>query len=143
MAIRSVIEDVKQVAAQIENIDVEQLKSELAGGRDDILLLDVREIQEVVDRGTIPGAKHVPRGMLEFWADPSSPYAKPYFAEHRRTILFCAHGLRSVYATRTLQDMGFSDVASLVGGFGAWTDAGEPIQEMASTSRWVRRAPTQ
>lgn len=142
MAIRNVIEHVSEVAKQIENVTVEQLASELAED-EDLLLLDVREIQEVVDRGTIPGAKHVPRGMLEFWADPASPYARDYFGEDRRTVLFCAGGLRSVYAAKALADMGFANVASLVGGFGAWTQAGQPVAETASTSRWVRRTATQ
>lgn len=140
MAIRNVHDHVRQVAEQIETITVEDLAGELAGD-EDLLLLDIREIQEVVDRGTIPGARHVPRGMLEFWADPASPYARTYFAENRRTVLFCAGGLRSVYATKALRDMGFTNVASLTGGFDAWTQAGKPVQETASTSRWVRRPP--
>lgn len=141
MPIRNVHEHVLQVAEQVETVTVDELASELARD-DDLLLVDIREIQEVVDRGTIPGAKHVPRGMLEFWADPASPYARAYFAEHRRTVLFCAGGLRSVYATKALHDMGFTNVASLTGGFDAWTKAGLPVQETASTSRWVRR-PTE
>jgi rhodanese-related sulfurtransferase len=139
MAIRNVFEHVSEVAQQIENVTVAQLASEMAQD-EEVLLLDVREIQEVVDRGTIPGAKHVPRGMLEFWADPASPYARDYFAADRRTVLFCAGGLRSVYAAKALQDMGFTNVASLIGGFGAWIAAGESVEEKASTSRWVRRA---
>jgi rhodanese-related sulfurtransferase len=141
MAIRSTQEHVGQVAEEIENITVDELKRELSED-DDLLLVDIREIQEVVDRGTIPGSKHVPRGMLEFWADPASPYARGYFGENKRTVLFCAGGLRSVYATKALQDMGFTNVASLVGGFGAWTKAGEPTQEKASSSAWVRRSTT-
>ncbi len=138
MAIRNVHEHVRQVAEQIDTITVDDLAAELAEN-EDLLLVDIREIQEVVDRGTIPGATHVPRGMLEFWADPASPYARGYFAEDRRTVLFCAGGLRSVYATKALQEMGFTNVASLTGGFDAWTRAGRPVQETASTSRWVRR----
>lgn len=138
MPIRNVHDHVQQVATQIETITVDDLAGELARD-DDLLLVDVREIQEVVDRGTIPGSTHVPRGMLEFWADPASPYARDYFAEHRRTVLFCAGGLRSVYAAKALRDMGFTNVASLTGGFDAWTRSGGPVQETASTSRWVRR----
>lgn len=141
MPIRNVHDHVRQVAEQIETISVDDLAGELAGD-EDLLLLDIREIQEVVDRGTIPGARHVPRGMLEFWADPASPYGRTYFAENRRTVLFCAGGLRSVYATKALLDMGFTNVASLTGGFDAWTQAGQPVQETVSTSRWVRR-PTE
>lgn len=139
MAIRNVVEHVKEVAKQVENVSVEKLETEMATG-DDLLLIDIREIQEVVDRGTIPGAKHVPRGMLEFWADPASTYARGYFGENRRTVLFCAGGLRSVYAAKALQDMGFTDVASLEGGFGAWTAAGGEVEDKGSTSTWVRRS---
>lgn len=139
MAIRNVTEHVKEVAQEVQHISVEELEREIAAGGD-LLLVDIREIQEVVDRGTIPGAKHVPRGMLEFWADPASTYARDYFGEHRRTVLFCAGGLRSVYATKALRDMGFTDVASLDGGFGAWTAAGGAVEDRRATSTWVRRS---
>jgi rhodanese-related sulfurtransferase len=138
MAIRNVFEHVKKLSAEIENLDVDDLKRELESDGD-VLLLDLREIQERVDMGSIPGAVHVPRGMLEFWADPASPYARDYFAEDKRTIVFCAGGGRSVYAVKALQEMGFSDVAHLAGGFTSWKDAGEPIEDAASTSRWARR----
>ena len=138
MAIRNVFEHEKHLAAEIENLAVDDQKRELADGGD-VLLLDLREIQERIDRGTIPGAVHVPRGMLEFWADPASPYARDYFGEHRRTVVFCAGGGRSVYAVKALQDMGFSNVAHLASGFSGWAKAGETIEDTAATSRWVRR----
>ena len=138
MAIRNVFEHVKELVGSIENLEVEDLKTELASGAD-LLLVDLRELQELVDSGTIPGSKHVPRGMLEFWADPSSPYARDYFDEHKRTIVFCAGGGRSVYAVKALQDMGFSNVAQLTPGFGGWRSAGEPIHDYAKSSPWVRR----
>lgn len=139
MAIRNVTEHVEATRRQVEGVTVEQLQRAMADGGD-LLVVDVREIGELVDRGTIPGARHVPRGMLEFWADPASPYNRDFFGEHRRTVLFCAGGLRSVYATKTLADMGFTNVASLDGGFGAWTAAGADVEDVASTSKWVRRA---
>ena len=89
MAIRNVFEDTRVRKQEIENLSIEQLKQEIESG-DDILLVDIREVQEFVDLGTIPGAKHVPRGMLEFWADPASPYYRDWFSENKRTILFCA-----------------------------------------------------
>jgi rhodanese-related sulfurtransferase len=138
MAIRNVFEHVQELAASIENLEVEHLQQELAGG-EDITLLDLRELQELVDKGTIPGAIHAPRGMLEFWADPASPYARDYFAENKRIIVFCAGGGRSVYAVKALEDMGFKNVANLTKGFGGWLAAGEPVQDFAATSRWVRR----
>ena len=138
MPIRNVFEHVMEVARGLENIQVDDLKRELEAD-DDVLLLDIRELQELVDKGTIPGAIHAPRGMLEFWASPDSPYARDYFGEHRRTVVFCAGGGRSVYAVQALQDMGFTNVANLVGGFGAWEGAGESIHDYGKTSRWVRR----
>ncbi len=138
MAIRNVFEHVKALSAEIDNLAVEDLKRELETG-EEVLLLDLREIQEVVDMGTIPGAIHTPRGMLEFWADPASPYARDYFGEHKRTVVFCAGGGRSVYAVKALEDMGFTNVAHLAGGFKAWLDAGEEVEDAAAASRWVRR----
>jgi rhodanese-related sulfurtransferase len=102
-------------------------------------LLDIREIQERVDLGTIPGSVHTPRGMLEFWASPTSPYYRDYFQEHRRTILFCAGGIRSVLATLSLDEMGFTNVAHIEAGFEGWKEAGETIEDVKATSRWIRR----
>ncbi|MGI9283987.1 MAG: rhodanese-like domain-containing protein [Pseudomonadales bacterium] len=140
MTIRNVFEHVMEIAETIENLQVEDLKRELAECGE-LLLLDLREIQELVDKGTIPGAKHTPRGMLEFWADPASPYARDFFGEDKRTIVFCAGGGRSVYAVKALQDMGYTNVAHLASGFGGWLAAGEPIHDFAANSRWVRREP--
>ena len=138
MAIKSIFAEVETVKRDIENLSVEELKAELAAGGD-TLLLDIREIQEQVDLGTIPGARHAPRGMLEFWADPSSPYYRDWFQEDRRTVLFCAGGGRSALAVQALADMGFTDVAHLEPGFGGWRDAGEEIEDVGARSRWVRR----
>lgn len=139
MPIKNIFEAIQQEKANIENLSVGDLKQALAADAD-LLLLDIREIQERVDLGTIPGSIHVPRGMLEFWADPASPYYRDYFQEHRRTVVFCAGGGRSVLAVKALEDMGFAQVAHLEPGFGGWKKAGEPIEDVASTSRWVRRA---
>ena len=138
MPIKNVFEDVNRRKEEIENLSVEDLKAELAANPD-LLLVDLRELQERVDLGTIPGSKHVPRGMLEFWADPSSPYYRDYFVEDARIIVFCAGGGRSVYATLALKEMGFPDVAHLEPGFTGWKDGGETLEDVASTSRWIRR----
>lgn len=138
MAIKNVFEETDRLKADIENLSVDALKEELQAG-DDLLLIDLREIQEVVDLGTIPGAQNVARGMLEFWADPASPYYREYFGEDKRTIVFCAGGGRSVYATLALKDMGYTNVAHLEAGFNGWQKAGGEVQDVASTSRWVRR----
>ena len=139
MAIKNIFEDVGRLKEQIENLDVAALKAELADNPD-LLLIDLREIQERVDLGTIPGSKHVARGMLEFWADPSSPYFRDYFVEDGRIIVFCAGGGRSVYATLALKDMGYQNVAHLEPGFTGWKAADEPIEDTAATSRWIRRS---
>ncbi len=142
MAIKNVFEETSALKARIENLSVDDLQAEMAAGADP-LLVDLREIQEVVDLGTIPGAKHVPRGMLEFWADPASPYYRDYFTEERRIVVFCAGGGRSVYATLALEDMGFKNVAHLEAGFNGWKKAGGEVEDVAATSRWVRREKPQ
>ncbi|MDE1943513.1 MAG: rhodanese-like domain-containing protein [Betaproteobacteria bacterium] len=92
-------------------------------------LVDVRDVRELEREGTVPGAFHAPRGLLEFWVDPESPYFKPLFGEPREFVLFCAAGWRSVLAARTLMEMGLPRVAHLAGGFGAWKTAGAPVLE--------------
>ena len=138
MAIKNIFEYVNEEKANIQNLSVDDLRHEREVDPD-LLLLDIREIQERVDLGTIPGSTHVPRGMLEFWADPASPYYRDYFQEHRRTVVFCAGGGRSVLAVKALQEMGFTSVAHLEAGFTGWQKAGESVEDVSSTSRWVRR----
>ena len=138
MPIKPILETTDEMKKDLETLSVADLKREMAENPD-LLVVDIREIQERVDLGTIPGAVHAPRGMLEFWADPNSVYARDWFREDRRTVLFCAGGGRSVLATQALLDMGFQNVAHLEPGFGGWKEAGEPVEETASSSRWVRR----
>ena len=138
MPIVNIFELAEKEKADIENLSVDQLKAEMASNKD-LLLIDIREIQETIDLGTIPGAIHCARGMLEFWASPASPYYRDYFQEDRRTVVFCAGGGRSVFATNALREMGFTDVAHLEPGFGGWKKAEEPIEDVASTSRWMRK----
>jgi len=138
VAIRSVWSWVQDLKTELENLSVEALAGEIEGG-EDLLLVDLREIQERVDRGAIPGSKHVPRGMLEFWADPQSEYYRDYFEEGKRTVVYCAAGGRSALAAKVLLDMGFRDVAHLEDGFAGWEAAGQTVEETASKSRWVRR----
>jgi rhodanese-related sulfurtransferase len=95
---------------------------------DDVLLVDIRDPRELEREGRIPGAFHAPRGMLEFWIDPESPYHKPFFASGKRFVFFCAGGLRSALAAKTAQDMGLEPVMHIEGGFGAWREAGLPIE---------------
>lgn len=138
MPIKDIFKQVEEEKKDIENLSVEDLKQEMEANPD-LLLLDIREIQELVDLGTIPGAIHCARGMMEFWASPASPYFRDYFQEDRRTILYCAGGGRSVFATKALLDMGFNNVAHLEAGFTGWKEAEEAITDYGKTSKWVRR----
>ena len=119
MAIVNIFELADQEKTNIENLSVDQLKAEMEANKE-LLLIDIREIQETIDLGTIPGSIHCARGMLEFWASPASPYYRDYFQEDRRTVVFCAGGGRSVFATKALKEMGFNNVAHLEPGFGGW-----------------------
>ena len=87
-----------------------------------------KTVRELEREGMIPGAFHAPRGMLEFWVDPDSPYFKPVFGEDKEFIFFCAGGMRSVLATKVAQDMGLKPVAHVIGGFGAWKTSGGPVE---------------
>ena len=112
--------------ASIENLDCESLRRELASGA--ALLVDLREPAERDRDGVIGGSVHAVRGMLEFYADASSPYHRPEFDPARRVILYCASGGRSALAAKTLQDFGYTDVAHLEGGFNAWRAQGLAIE---------------
>ena len=93
------------------------------------VFVDIRDVRELGRAGTIPDAVHAPRGMLEFWVDPESPYHKPVFSSGKRFVFFCASGWRSALATAALQDMGLGPVGHISGGFTAWKEAGGPVTE--------------
>ena len=122
---------VSEAKQRVENLTVEQTATELERG--DALLVDLREPDERQQHGVIPGAVHAPRGMLEFWADPASSYHRPEFAPDRRIVFHCASGGRSALAADTLQQLGFTNVAHLDGGFNAWKQAGQPTEEASKT----------
>jgi rhodanese-related sulfurtransferase len=115
-------------AAKREIEEVAASEAVALAGRDDVLLVDIRDIRELARDGRVPGAFHAPRGMLEFWIDPASPYFKPVFGEDKRFVFFCGGGLRSALAAKTAQDMGLKPVAHVLGGFKAWTEAGGPVE---------------
>lgn len=100
-------------------------------GRDDVVLVDLRDPRELEREGRVPGAFHCPRGMLEFWIDPESPYHKPVFAQDKRFVFFCGGGWRSALAADTARSMGLSPVAHVGGGFSAWKTAGGPVEPSA------------
>ena len=116
---------VAEAKARIENLDVEQVEKELAEGA---LIVDIRDAPELASSGRIPGSVHVPRGMLEFRADPESPYHQEGFDPDRRVILQCASGGRSALAASTLKDMGYTNVAHLESGFKGWAESGRPVE---------------
>ena len=97
-------------------------------GHDDTIFIDIRDIRELNREGRMPGAFHCPRGMLEFWIDPESPYHKSIFAADKRFLFFCAGGWRSALAAQTAQRMGLKPVAHIGGGFSAWRKANGPIE---------------
>jgi rhodanese-related sulfurtransferase len=122
---------VLEARQRVENLSAAQVAAELEGGG--AVLIDVREPAEHTSAGVIPGAVSAPRGMLEFWADPSSPYHRQEFDPDRRIILHCASGGRSALAADTLQQLGYSDVAHLDGGLKAWTEAGYPVEKSGAS----------
>ncbi len=138
MAIVDIFAEVEEIKQDLENLSIDELNDEISENPD-LLLIDIREIQELVELGTIPGAVHVARGMMEFWASPASPYYREYFREDARIVAFCAGGGRSAYAARDLKAMGFKNVAHLEPGFNGWSKSGGAIEDFASNSRWIRR----
>jgi len=112
---------------EIETLTVDDAKA--LHGRDDVVFVDVRDVRELGREGRMPGAFHCPRGMLEFWIDPQSPYHKPVFAQDKRFVFFCAGGWRSALSAQTAQHMGLKPVAHIAGGFGAWKKAGGPVEQ--------------
>lgn len=117
---------IAEARAQIENLSPADVAAELTAGS--VALIDLREPGERVEHGVIPGAIHAPRGMLEFYADPTSAYHRAEFDPDRRTILFCASGGRSALAAETLQQFGYARVAHLNGGLKAWREAGLRVE---------------
>ncbi|MBN9148047.1 MULTISPECIES: rhodanese-like domain-containing protein [unclassified Nitrobacter] len=121
--IKSLLEEANR---EIETMSVADAKAAVERG--DAVLVDLRDPRELEREGRIPGSFFCPRGMLEFWIDPESPYAKPIFQENKKFIFHCASGWRSALAAKSAQDMGLKPVAHLGGGYKAWRDAGEAIE---------------
>jgi rhodanese-related sulfurtransferase len=117
---------VDEAMAEIRTLALDEARARL--GAADTLFVDLRDIRELDREGRIPGALHAPRGLLEFWVDPESPYFHQAFGEGKSLVLFCAMGWRSALATKALQDMGVDGVCHIEGGFTAWRDAGAPVE---------------
>ena len=123
--VKSMIDD---ALAVITTYSIDEARS--LHGRDDVQFIDLRDVRELEREGIIPGAFHAPRGMLEFWVDPESPYHKPVFHQPgKRYVLFCAGGWRSALSAQTLQDMGLPEVGHIDGGFAAWKKAGATVAQ--------------
>ena len=119
---------VAEAMAEVTTYSVAQVLARLNDAT--VQIVDIRDIRELVD-GTVLGAFHAPRGMLEFWVDPASPYHKPLFAdESREFILFCGAGWRSALAAKALQDMGMRNVAHIDGGWAEWVKQGAPTETL-------------
>jgi len=128
MALKTTVKDMVTAAnAEIETIPVDQAQAMLED--ENVQFVDIRDVRELEREGMIPGALHAPRGMLEFWIDPTSPYHKEIFASGKRFVFYCASAWRSALATKALQDMGLQPVAHLDGGFGNWKKSGGPVAE--------------
>ena len=119
---------VDEAMEEVKTYSVESVKARLSDPK--VQIVDIRDPREL-EQGTVVGALHAPRGMLEFWVDPASPYFKPVFAdESKEYILFCGAGWRSALATKTLQDMGMRNVAHIDGGYAEWKKRGAPTETL-------------
>ena len=115
---------IKDAASAVPSLDGAKAEEMLA--RDDVVFVDVRESDER-RRGFIPGSVHVPRGFLEFIADPAGPAHNPVLTSGKTLVLYCASGMRSLLAAKTLRDMGIDNLYNLTGGFHAWVERGAPV----------------
>ena len=129
MPIRAVKDLVAEAKTRITSLSVEDARARAEAG--EALLVDIRDVRELHKLGRIPGAFHAPRGMIEFWIDPDSPYHKPALATDRALVLFCASAWRSALTVDALQNMGVDNIAEIEGGFSAWEEAGAPIERDA------------
>ncbi|HZY16533.1 MAG TPA: rhodanese-like domain-containing protein [Ramlibacter sp.] len=120
---------VDEAMAQVTTYSVQDVRARL--GQPGLQIVDIRDVRELQAEGTVPGSLHAPRGMLEFWVDPESPYHKKVFADpDKEFVLFCGAGWRSALATKALQDMGMRNVAHIDGGFGEWVKQGGPTETL-------------
>lgn len=125
LPMKSVHEMVDAAKAELQNLTPAEARRRV--DEEGALLIDIRDVRELQRDGAVPGAMHVPRGMLEFWVAPDSPYYKEEFGADREFILFCAGGLRSALAAKVVQDMGLPKVAHVETGFGGWKQDGMPV----------------
>ena len=120
---------VDEAKSRITTISLDDAKSRL--GQPGVVFVDLRDVRELEREGQIPGAFHCPRGMLEFWIDPDSPYYKDVFAPGKQFVFYCNGAWRSALAADVAQQMGMDNVVEMDGGFTAWKNAGLPVEERA------------
>ncbi|HUG00064.1 MAG TPA: rhodanese-like domain-containing protein [Ilumatobacter sp.] len=123
---------------RIEELSVEQLQAEIEAG--DVTVIDIRDVRERWDKGAIPGARSAPRGMLEFWFDPESPYYQDRYQFENRYVLHCAGGARSALAADVLQQLGYTNIAHLEVGFNGWAAAGGDVETVEPDQKYFRKA---
>ena len=138
MAIRNITDWVDGLRAKVPTMTATELDARRQRG-ESLTVIDLRELQERIDKGAIPDSHHVPRGMLEFWADPAMGYHRDYFVESAEYVVYCAGGSRSVLAALALIEMGYGKVWHLDKGFGGWDAADLPVEDVTATSRWQRK----
>jgi len=119
---------VAEAEQQVQSIDSESLRAKLDEGDASVLLIDLRDVREVKREGKIPGSLHIPRGMLEFWIDPDSPYYRSEFDSAEQLILYCNKGWRSALAAQSLKTMGVERVTHLAGGMEQWQSDGGAVK---------------
>jgi len=129
-----ILEQAEQALAEVDSITAADAVERL--GNDDLVFVDVRDVREVASSDTIEGSHHAPRGMIEFWFDPSSPYHREIYADPDKTyVMFCNGDPRSALSAKALQDLGVSNVAQLSGGMPAWREAGGPVVDKPLNDR--------
>jgi rhodanese-related sulfurtransferase len=133
---RNVNDMVREAKARIEELSVEQLQAEIETGN--VTLIDIRDPREQWDKGAIPGAKSMPRGMLEFWFDPESKYYRGGLEFDTRYVVYCAGGGRSALAADMLQDLGYTNVAHLTAGFNGWKEAGGAVEPVFPDPKYTQ-----
>ena len=119
---------IEEAEREIETLTVDEAKALL--NDENVQFVDIRDVRELQREGKIPGAKHAPRGMLEFWVDPDSPYYQEVFSSGKRFVFYCAAGWRSALATQQMQKMGLEPVCHIGGGFSDWKESGAPVEEV-------------
>jgi rhodanese-related sulfurtransferase len=117
---------IEEAEKNIETMSVDEVAGLLHD--ETVTIVDIRDIRELQREGKLPGAIHAPRGMLEFWVDPDSPYHRALFSEEKKFVFYCASAWRSALATQTVQQMGMNNVCHMSGGFTAWKEAEQPIE---------------